>query len=170
MPVPQNKDQLIEAITINAEKLNIEFKNIPADLAKLKNMEGHAKGTKMSACDLVAYLVGWGELVLKWNRKKMKNQTPDLPDTGYKWNELGKLAQKFYKDYEGNSFKEMIKKFNKTVSGILELIEEKTNEQLYEMPWYEKWSLGRMIQFNTSSPYSNARTRIRKWKKQNGLS
>ena len=101
-------------------------------------------------------------------QEKIKKETTDFPGTGYKWNELGKLAQKFYKDHEGNSFKVMIKKFNKTVTDILKLVEEKTNEQLYEMPWYENWSFGRMIQFNTSSPYSNARTRIRKWKKQNG--
>ncbi|MFQ1064874.1 ClbS/DfsB family four-helix bundle protein [Bordetella trematum] len=28
---------------------------------------------------------------------------------------------------------------------------------------------GRMIQFNTSSPYANARVRLRKWKKANGI-
>ena len=36
----------------------------------MKKIDGHAKGTKMSISDLVAYLIGWGELVLKWNRKK----------------------------------------------------------------------------------------------------
>ncbi|MCG8400066.1 MAG: ClbS/DfsB family four-helix bundle protein, partial [Firmicutes bacterium] len=45
-------------------------------------------------------------------------------------------------------------------------IEKKDNIQLYGTPWYEKWTMGRMIQLNTSSPYKNARNRIRKWKKQ----
>ena len=26
------------------------------------------------------------------------------------------------------------------------------NDELYQKTWYEKWTLGRMIQFNTSSP------------------
>ncbi|MFE3838233.1 ClbS/DfsB family four-helix bundle protein [Pseudogemmobacter sonorensis] len=30
-------------------------------------------------------------------------------------------------------------------------------------PWYGKWTKGRMIQFNSTSPYANARGRIRKW-------
>ena len=36
---------------------------------------------------------------------------------------------------------------------------------LYEIPWYDKWPKGKMIQLNTSSPYKNARTRVRKWKR-----
>ncbi|HAE68662.1 MAG TPA: hypothetical protein DCG77_15990, partial [Sphingobacterium sp.] len=46
------------------------------------------------------------------------------------------------------------------------LIEQKTDMQLYGVSWYEKWTLGRMIQFNTASPYQNAVGRIRKWKKE----
>ncbi|SDK40013.1 Protein of unknown function [Pedobacter sp. ok626] len=46
----------------------------------------------MSINNLLAYLIGWGELVLKWNRKKDNNEPVDFPDTGYQWNELGKLV------------------------------------------------------------------------------
>ncbi|HGU7194519.1 TPA: ClbS/DfsB family four-helix bundle protein, partial [Yersinia enterocolitica] len=34
---------------------------------------------------------------------------------------------------------------------------------------YGKWTMGRMISFNTSSPYSNACSRLRKWAKENNL-
>jgi hypothetical protein len=47
----------------------------------------------------------------------------------------------------------------------LKLIESKTNEELYEIAWYDKWTFGKMIQLNTSSPFQNAKDRIRKWKK-----
>ncbi|MBU2238452.1 MAG: ClbS/DfsB family four-helix bundle protein, partial [Gammaproteobacteria bacterium] len=36
--------------------------------------------------------------------------------------------------------------------------------------WYEKWTLGRMIQFNTSSPMKNMCTKVRRFNKSNGLS
>lgn len=35
----------------------------------VKELEGQAKSTLMSINDLAAYLLGWGELVLKWNVK-----------------------------------------------------------------------------------------------------
>ena len=60
-------------------------------------------------------------------------------------------------------------KLDETVAEILNVIERKSNTELYGVSWYEKWTLGRMIQFNTASPYTNARVRIRKWKKERNI-
>lgn len=165
MAVPTNKSELQLAIQTNYAILRKELLDVPADKAAEKELEGHSKDTLMSINNLLAYLIGWGELVLKWIYKKDDNRHVDFPETGYKWNELGKLAQKFYKDYQNDDFVTLQEKLDKTVYRILELIAEKSNYELYETAWYEKWTLGRMIQFNTASPYTNARTRIRKWKK-----
>jgi len=169
MAVPTDKTALIDAIQINYGKLKKELITIPVELTHSKELEGHAKRTQMSLHNLVAYLVGWGELVLKWNQKKDANERVDFPETGYKWNELGKLAQKFYSDYEQIDWTVLLQQLDETIDRILTLIERKTNAELYEQSWYEKWTLGRMIQFNTASPYTNARGRIRKWKKERKL-
>ena len=169
MPVPKNKEELLLAINESYKKLSLELDSIPAELASNKNLEGHAKGTKMSISNLVSYLIGWGELVLKWNEKIEKSEEVDFPETGYKWNELGVLAQKFYSDYEEYDYKTLLKKLDLTVNKILDLIEETNPIDLYEKPWYNKWTQGKMIQLNTSSPYKNARARIRKWKKLNDV-
>ncbi|WP_331709366.1 ClbS/DfsB family four-helix bundle protein [Microbacterium sp. TNHR37B] len=41
--------------------------------------------------------------------------------------------------------------------------ESRSDEELYGAPWYRTWTMGRMISFNTSSPYANARGRLRAW-------
>ena len=169
MAVAINKSELQNAIKTNYEKLNKEFQTMPLKNTNKTELEGHAKGTMMSINNLLSYLIGWGELVLKWVDKKDHNETVDFPETGYKWNELGKLAQKFYRDYEKDDFVVLQGKLERTVNDILKLIEARSSAELYEVSWYEKWTLGRMIQFNTSSPYTNARGRIRKWKKENDL-
>lgn len=169
MAIPTNKEELIIAIESNYKKLKAEIDSVPKDLSDVKTLEGHSKETEMSVKNLISYLIGWGELVLKWNSKKELNEIVDLPETGYKWNELGKLAQKFYQDYEHEDFGELKLKLDSTVEKILVLINSKSNDQLYGTSWYEKYTLGRMIQFNTSSPYSNARLRLRKWKKEQGF-
>ena len=128
-------------------------------------MDGHAKGSQMSVCNLVAYLVGWGELVLDWNTKIENQETVIFPEKGYKWTELGLLAQKFYEDYEQESFSSLLLLLEQTVEKIIGLIESKTNEELYDSIWYKTYPMGRMIQLNSSSPYKNARIRIRTWKK-----
>lgn len=169
MAVPTTKEELIKAIETNYSKLKTELATIPADVATLHTLEGHAKETSMSINNLLSYLIGWGKLVLYWNEKKAKGEEPDFPETGYKWNELGKLAQKFYQDYQSYHFEELKTLLDETVHQLLELVQSKSNKELYEVSWYDKWTLGRMIQFNTSSPYTNARARIRKWKKLNDV-
>ncbi|MBL3519020.1 ClbS/DfsB family four-helix bundle protein [Aliarcobacter lanthieri] len=166
MAVPTNKEELLIAINTNYIKLKKELNNIPIEKTNIKELEGHSKNTLMSINNLISYLIGWGELVLKWDRKRQNNQQVDFPETGYKWNQLGKLAQKFYEDYQYDDFNTLIIKLDKVVENILLLIQNKSNKELYEVNWYEKWTLGRMIQFNTSSPYTNAKARIRKWKNQ----
>jgi len=167
VPIPKNKEELIIAIVASYDKLKKDLDSIPTSLTDKKELEGHVKGTLMSIADLVSYLIGWGELVLKWNKKKEKNETVHFPEKGYKWNELGKLAQKFYNDYESLDYHSLLVKLDKTVNEILELVKKTNNTELYKKPWYGKWTLGKMIQLNTSSPYKNARIRARKWMKIN---
>lgn len=166
MAVPKNKSELIFAIEETYTKLKKDLESTPFQLTKEKTLEGHAKGTQMSVSDLVAYLIGWAELVLKWHDKKAKGEIVDFPETGFKWNELGKLAQKFYADYEDLDYEMLLERLDVNVTTILTLIKAIDNADLYEKPWYDKWTQGKMIQLNTSSPYKNARARLRKWKRE----
>ena len=166
MAIPQSKSELQQAIHLHFGRLMVELKDLPLSEVQKPELEGHAKGTSISLHNLLAYLVGWGQLVLKWNARKAAAGLPvDFPETGFKWNQLGQLAQHFYKSYEHLGFEELIDLLEKTTLEILALVESKSNAELYETPWYEKWTLGRMIQLNTAAPFKNARDRIRKWKK-----
>ena len=165
MPIPKNKTELQAAIQETYFKLKIDLERVPLEFANLKEMEGHAKGTMMSPSNLVAYLIGWGELVLKWNKKISKGEDVIFPEENFKWTELGDLAQKFYKDYYQLAYPKLLKKLDQVVLKIMAILEEKNNQEIYKVVWYKNYSMGRMIQLNTSSPYKNARSRIRKWLK-----
>lgn len=169
MAIPASKTELADAIRVNCLKLRSDLDGVPEALTRETTLEGHAKGTVMSVHDLVAYLVGWGELVLKWHAGRSAGVSVDFPETGYKWNELGRLAQKFYADYADIDYPALLDRLAATEDRILAVIEATDEEDLYGKPWYETYTLGRMIQFNTSSPLDNARTRLRRWKKQKGL-
>lgn len=162
MPIPQNKAELLEAIRTTFQKLDKDIALIPEHLVTQQSMPGHAKGTMMSPYQLLAYLVGWADIVLDWNTKMDSNQEVVFPTENYKWNELGDLAQKFYGDYPDYDFAAIKILLHEKVSQIIAIIESKSNEELYETLWYKEYTAGRMIQLNTSSPYKNARTRIRK--------
>lgn len=169
MPIPKNKEELQLAIYKTYSKLKIDLERVPIEFTEVQELEGHAKDTQMSPSNLVAYLIGWGELVLKWNQKINNNEEVVFPDDNFKWTELGDLAQKFYQDYDKLSYPNLLKKLDDVVHRILEIIDKRNNVEIYKTVWYKHYSMGRMIQLNTSSPYKNARTRIRRWLKLKGF-
>ena len=169
MPIPTSRTELLDAIEGNFAKLFKDLETVPEAQCRERTLEGHAKGTMMNVHNLVSYLIGWNRLVLKWIDLYTKGAAIDFPETGFKWNELGLLAQKFYSDYEDLPFDQLLKDFKDAKQRILAFISDQTDDRLYGASWYEKYTLGRMIQLNTSSPYANARTRLRKWKRANNI-
>lgn len=166
MAIPQNKAELMSAINTKFDRLYEELSSVPEPAISIPSMEGHAQGTHMSVFNLVSYLVGWNELVLKWLAGDAAGKPVDFPETGFKWNELGKLAQKFYRDYEAIPYPQLLERLRAAQRQIISEIEARDDDALYDRAWYQKWTMGRMIQLNTSSPYDNACKRLRKWKKQ----
>lgn len=105
---------------------------------------------------------------MAWKEEKWEEII--FPEEWYKWNELWNLAKKFYIDYKNLNYEELCEEFEDTVKKISKYIEYEDNIKLYKQNWYKKYSKGRMIQLNTSSPYKNAYGRIRRWKKENNFS
>jgi len=162
MPIPKNKKELLEAIQKDYDNLIADFNRIPLNTVNERSMPGHAIGTFMSPKDLVSYLVGWLDLVLLWHKQSQEGIDIIFPCEGFKWNELGLLAQKFYKDYENHNFSSLLNLLDQNVNEIIALVKHTDNDILYGQAWYKKYTMGRMIQLNTSSPFKNARKRIRK--------
>ena len=167
--IPQNKKALVEAVSKASNKLLNDYQNIPIALTRLAEIEGNIKNTRISVCDTLAYLIGWGKLVLHWHAAKSQGLRAEFPATGYKWNQLGLLAQSFYQAYRDWDYAALQSEFKTTIQDILAVIEASTDQQLYGQPWYNQWTLGRMIQLNTSSPMKNVRTKVRRFKKSRGI-
>lgn len=166
MSIPSNKIELLEAFEVSYKKLRHELEEVPIARVYKKELVGHVKNSKMSMHNLVSYLLGWGELLLAW----CEADEVDLEATGYKWNELGLLAQKFYENYESVPFDTLLTRFDEVTEEIKAIVQSSSNQQLYTRNWYKKYSKGRMIQLNTVSPYKNACTRIRTWKRNSEMS
>ena len=168
MAIPNSKQELLDAIDSSYAKLLQELAQVPPSLARAPVLEGHVKGTRMSVCDLLAYLVGWNALVLHWHaqlRDGKRIEDIAFPAEGFTWNALGKLAQRFYADYAELSMEELQQRLALAKKQLLALVAAHDDAQLYGRPWYTHYTMGRMIQFNTASPYANARTRLRAWRK-----
>ncbi|WKD49814.1 ClbS/DfsB family four-helix bundle protein [Microbulbifer spongiae] len=168
--IPKNKEELVQAIQTAFDKLLADYLDIPKEYSREIGVEGNIKGTEISVCDTLAYLIGWGKLVLKWYKFKSNKLEVDFPETGYNWNELGQLAEHFHVQYQNWGYEQLLSEFQLTIDQILQLIDSLSNNELYAQSWYKSYTLGRMIQFNTSSPMKNIRTKVRRFKKAKVLS
>lgn len=101
IPVSISNAELLAAITTNFDKLLADLSKVSDDRARKRTLDGHAAGTTMSPADLVSYLVGWNEFVLKWLVQDDRGVKVDFPETRFKWNQLGLLAQEFYEVLRG---------------------------------------------------------------------
>lgn len=161
MAVPESKTALLEAMEKSALTLRKKLARVPAEIAYQECLEGHVAGSRMSAANLVSYLIGWGEQVLYWHQQEAAGEEIDFPAKGVKWNELGKLAQKYYVDYQHvTSWPTLLAMLEENQQQLLALVNSYSDDALYHQPWYGKWTRGRMIQFNSASPYKNASARL----------
>lgn len=161
MAVPTSKAELLAAIDKTYSELSRDLDRIPAEFVDEPILPGHVAGTMMSPNDVLSYLIGWNEQVLTWHMRRAANLPDEFPAPGIAWNELGKLAQLYYAEFGEIPYVERRGRLQSAKDALVALIEKNSNEQLYGEPWYGKWTMGRMISLNTSSPYSNARRRIR---------
>jgi hypothetical protein len=82
---------------------------------------------------------------------------------------LGKLANKFYADFADIGSEELFKEYESAIQNIVLFLNKESNHKLYECNWYKNYTMGRMVQLNTSSPIKNAILRIRKFKNSEGI-
>lgn len=163
MAIPASRAELIDAIETTFASLADDLARVPEDRARDIEMPGHVAGSLMSAADLVAYLIGWNRQVLTWHARRDAGLPDEFPASGVAWNELGALAQRYYAEASGKSWKSLLRELGNVHTEILALVRRKSDDELYGAPWYGKWTMGRMVSLNTASPYTNARRRIRAW-------
>ena len=164
MPIPNSKAELVAAIEKDSTKLIAAFNAIDPKLWDCAIIQGNTKGTVITPVNLLAYQIGWGRLVLSWYHKGIKGVPFSMPLEGFKWNELGKLASYFHQEYESYSYEELVAIFQELIVEIMQLVQSLTNEALYTVgvfSWTGKYTLGKYIQLNTSSPYKNALVKLR---------
>ncbi len=168
MPLPASKIELLDNIRSAYEKLDHEFADVPSNMEKNQHISGH-----ISCCNTLAYQIGWARLLLGWEATERKGLQPAMPAKGYKWNELGKLAQSFYDESSSKSLKQLRSEFHNEFSNLLQWVESLSEEELFvvhQRQWAgEKWPLVKWIQVNTIAPYRSARTKVRRWKKANQI-
>ena len=164
-----NKLELVDAIKNNANLFIKEYSDV-----KEININIIDKEIEYSPFQMLAFCIGWIDLVLSWEYEEQKGTQETSLATEWKWNELSWLYQSFYDKYNNYSLNQLINIFNKKVKKIIDLINNLSDEELFEdgkRNWAKtngkEFSICRLVHLNTVTNFKNFRARIRKWKKNN---
>ena len=150
-----NKQQLLDEINKTAKLFIDEFSEL-SEAEKDKLIEG----VDRTPAQMIAYQLGWLDLVKSWDDAELAGQTPVLPAEGYKWNQLGELYQHFYKIYQDYSLQELIQLFKQKLTiwnSWIESLDDNTlftkdeKEQLLELKYVGDKIIERLQQMELDS-------------------
>ncbi|MDO4589687.1 MAG: ClbS/DfsB family four-helix bundle protein, partial [Fusobacterium sp.] len=168
-----NKEDLKKEIKKSFEKYILEFLNIPEKLKDKKIDE-----VDRTPAENLAYQVGWTTLLLKWESDYKLGLEVKTPSDNFKWNQLGELYQWFTEEYGHLSLKELINILNENIENIYKMIDSMSEEELFtphQRKWADDatktavWEVYKFIHINTVAPFGTFRTKIRKWKRLEGI-
>ena len=164
-----NKNELIVEIKKTSKLFINEFTEVKEN-EKNKIIDG----VDRTPSQMIAYQLGWMNLIQTWESNEQKGIVQVMPKEGYKWNTMGDLYREFYKDYSEYTLNELISMFNKSVGNIIKLVDSYTEDELFEQgkrKWSSStpsnWPIYKWITINTVSPFKTFRSKIRKWNKLN---
>ncbi|MBE7722086.1 ClbS/DfsB family four-helix bundle protein [Lacrimispora indolis] len=165
----KDKKELMDEISNRAKLFIDEFSHIKED-----DKDKLIDGVDRTPAQMVAYQLGWLNLLLYWEDEEQQGNTVITPHPDYKWNNLGGLYESFYRQYEKYSLQELCTMFQEAVQKIIELTEQYTDAQLFQ-PGVRKWAsstpsswaVWKWIHINTVAPFKSFRSKVRKWKKLN---
>ncbi|AWB82578.1 cytoplasmic protein [Corynebacterium yudongzhengii] len=130
------------------------------------------EGVDRTPRQMIAYQLGWLQLLLGWERDEQAGIDVVTPAPGFKWDQLGGLYAQFYQRWEKVPAKELVDQFRVLLGEIIQMVEGFTEAELFEphqRAWASStpsaWPVWKWVHINTVAPFTTFRTKIRKFKK-----
>lgn len=161
--------ELIQQISKTAQLFIDEF-----DTVSENDRNTIIEGVDRTPVQMIAYQLGWLDLLMAWDKKEAQGELVITPSDGYRWNNLGGLYQSFYDTYNGYTLKELKNMFTEKVNTFLNWVAHFSEEELFTSntrKWASStpsnWPIWKWVHINSVAPFKSFRTKIRKWKKLN---
>lgn len=165
-----SKEAFIAEIKKTAELFIREFDDVAE-----ADVDVRVDGVERTPREMLAYQLGWMELLQGWDRDERAGKEVVTPAPGYKWNQMGELYQGFYEKYRTEPLARLERLFVEKVSALLSWAEGFSDAELFRAggrKWASStpsnWPVWKWVHTNTVAPFKSFRGKIRKWKKLRG--
>ncbi|QOY60520.1 ClbS/DfsB family four-helix bundle protein [Thermophilibacter immobilis] len=163
----ESGDELADEIEKRARLFITEFTDVPADCWGVL-----VEGVDRTPRQMIAYQLGWMELLLGWERDERSGSAVVTPAPGFTWGRLGKLYESFYARWEDAPPTKLAEAFDQGVDAVCAWVRSLSEDELFgeeQRAWAAStpsaWPVWKWIHINTVAPFTTFRTKIRKWKR-----
>ena len=157
MKTYETKEDLIKEIDKTYLTFVAEFVDIDD-----KKLHSRIKTVDKTPFEMLAYQIGWLELLMSWEKNEMAGKEVIMPAPGIKWNKLDDLYQSFYEKNKELSLSKLLKKFEKTKLTFIEFINRLDEDVIFgenKRKWASstpsKWPIWKWIHINSVAPFTN---------------
>lgn len=160
MPRATTKQQLIE----DAQTERAALEKLLTTLTP-EQMTQSAAADEWSAKDVLAHLIEWEGMVMKWYETGVKGKVPAVPSEEYNWGQLPQLNHAIYLKHRDKPLAEVQKEFKASHKKIMKIIDSIPEKELFtrgQYTWTRNNLLAAYFTSATSSHYRWARGEIRK--------
>jgi hypothetical protein len=160
MPKPTSKDELLQASRQERSRLE--------DLLDAQTPEQLTTPGVVGAWspkDVLAHLVEWEQMVLRWLATSQAGGQPAVPGEGYNWGQLPELNHQIYLQQRARSLPDVLADFHTSHQEVMARIESLPEETLFTpglYPWMNNNILAAYFNSCTASHYRWACNEIRK--------
>lgn len=155
------------------KEIDRERKALDSTLAQLAPRQWTRPGVTRggwSAKDILAHLVEWQKMNLRWYEAGLRGEKPEIPAPGFTLRELPLLNRSIYEMYRKHSLRSVREEYERFHAEVIGLIKSLSDEDLTTLHRYSwtgpSWTLSDYLRASTAAHYLWARTRIRRWIKR----
>lgn len=127
---------------------------------------------KWNIKDILAQILERQNMVKLWYDTGKTGEIPEIPMSGYKWNQIDEVYEIIYLQYKDHALEEILKLFDISHRSMISIIENEKAENIFTRgayPWLKDTYLRSFLSPNTSGQYKWAKTEIRKWANNEGI-
>lgn len=153
MPRPKNKDELLESSADRYARLR---QSIGALTPVQRELPFPFEHRDRNLRDLVAHLLEWQLMMLRWYETAMDGEEPLMPAEGYTWKTTPALNAKIWERYQNVSLERVRESLAVSHDSLLAVIHAHSNDELFtkrHYSWTGTTSLGSYLTSSLPSHY-----------------
>jgi hypothetical protein len=163
MPRPTNKHDLLEAMAIQFDALQIEVSAIAPSDRTITGVCEH-----WSIKDILGHLDAWHEMFLLWESAGSAGEEIEMPAPGYTWKDTPALNEEIYLRIKDDGYGAVVDRLEHSYTRVRTVLESYADEDLATKRRYRWTGSTSVLSYAvsaTSSHYDWARKLIRKFEK-----